>query len=188
VLTSLIGDVPGTRRRGVATTATAEGALPINFVLWSFERAGVPSLLFAASSCDAVQCTAAGAPMDAANTAAAVAPGASSARVMNTMNDRDLATIFQITAPDKTRPTVMNTAILGGIGRLTSTQDGGPGLVATPTNPTNFFVTLTNVPAASVGPSSVVMTTGGTMMVAWVERGPNMAQLKTRRFQVKTCP
>jgi hypothetical protein len=25
-------------------------------------------------------------------------------------------------------------------------------------------------------------------MVAWVERGPNQALLKTRRFQVKTCP
>jgi len=24
-------------------------------------------------------------------------------------------------------------------------------------------------------------------MVAWVERGPNMAVLRTRRFQIKTC-
>ena len=105
------------------------------------------------------------------------------------MNDRDLASVFQITAPDTTRPPpAMNTAILGGITRLTSTQDGGPMLTATATNPATFIVGLSNAPPANVGPSSVAMTSGGVMMVAWVERGANQALLKTRRFQVKACP
>ena len=186
VLTSLLGDIPSARRRGVATTATGEGLLPINFVLWSFERAGMPSLLYGVSGCDGMTCTAVGAPTDM--TSLAISPAVSSARVQGTMNDRDMSAIFQVTAPDTTRPGVMNTAILGGISRMTSTQDGGPAVTATATNPSSFFVTLTNAPAANVGPSSVIMTPTGVMMAAWVERGPSQAILKTRRFQVKTCP
>jgi hypothetical protein len=190
LLTSLVGDVPGSRRRGVAATATGEGAAPINFILWSFERAGSPSLLYAVSGCDGMQCTAVGAPTDSTGTLSAVAPGASSARVMGETTERDMGLIFQMTAPDATRPAVTNTAIIGGISRLTSmAADGGPGLsAAAAMNPSSFFVTLSNLPAANIGPTSVAMTSGGAMMVAWVERGPNQSQLKTRRFQVKSCP
>jgi hypothetical protein len=188
VLTALIGDVPGGRRRGVATTATAESGLPLNFIIWSFERAGTPSLLYAVSSCEAAQCVAAGAPTGSGSALPAISPAAASARVTGGM-DRDIAAVFQITAPDAARPTVTNTAILGGITRLATTmQDAGPALAGTPMNPSSFFVTLTNLPSASLGPSSVAMTSGGLMMVAWIERGPNQALLKTRRFQVKTCP
>jgi hypothetical protein len=54
-------------------------------------------------------------------------------------------------------------------------------------NPASFVVTPSSVSPANLGPSSVAMTSGGWMMVAWVERGPNQAVIKTRRFQVKTC-
>jgi hypothetical protein len=187
VLTSLIGDVPGGRRRGVATTATQEGLTPINFIVWSFERAGTPSLLYAVSGCDAMQCPAVGAPTGSDNALPAVSPAVASARVTGAMNDRDMAAVFQITAPDANRPTVMNSAILGGITRVSTTQDGGQNLSATALNPASFFVNLTNLPPATVGPTSVAMTSGGVMMAAWVERGQNQAQIKTRRFQVKTC-
>lgn len=189
VLTSLIGDMPGARRRGVAATGTAEGTVPINFIIWSFERASTPSLLYAVSTCDGMQCTAIGAPSDSSSTLPAVAPSASSARVMGGMTERDMAVTFQITAPDATRPTVMNTGIIGGISRISLTlPDGGSGLSATAMNPASFVVTLSPLPAANIGPTSVAMTAAGTMMVAWIERGPNQSQLKTRRFQVKTCP
>jgi hypothetical protein len=49
------------------------------------------------------------------------------------------------------------------------------------------MVSVSTLAAANVGPTSVAMTGGGLMMVAWIERGPNMALLKTRRFQVKSC-
>ena len=186
--TSLLGDIPGARRRGVATTFTTESALPINFVVWSFERAGTPSLLYAASSCDAMQCPAVGAPVDSSNTLPAISPALASARVTGSMSERDMAAVFQVTAPDATRPTVMNTAILAGITRLTTTQDGGPNLVATALNPSSFVVALTNLAPSVLGPFSVTITSGGLMMVAWVERGLNQAQLRTRRFQVRSCP
>jgi hypothetical protein len=187
VLTSLIGDLPGGRRRGVATTATGESALPINFIIWSFERANAPSLLYAVSTCDAMSCTAVGAPTDSSNTLSAIAPAVSSARVAGGLGDRDMAAIFQLTAPDPARPGVMNTAILGGVSRIVTSLDGGPALSATAMNPATFIVTFTALPAATLGPTSVAMTSGGVMMVAWVERGPNQSLLKTRRFQVKTC-
>ncbi|HMI87323.1 MAG TPA: hypothetical protein VK550_24715 [Polyangiaceae bacterium] len=188
VLTTLIGDIPSARRRGVATTATAEGTVPINFVIWSFERAGAASLLYAVSSCDGMQCPAVGAPAGTGGTLAATSPAAASARVTGATADRDMAAVFQVTASDPTRPSIVTTALLGGITRVTTTQDGGPALAATAMNPATFFVTLTNAPAVNVGPTSVAITPGGLMMVAWVERGATQALLKTRRFQVKTCP
>jgi hypothetical protein len=187
-LTSLNGDQPGARRRGVATTATGEGGPPINFVVWSFERANTPSLHFAGAACDANQCTGFGAPTASDGILPAVAPALASARVSGVTTDRDMAAVFQLTMPDATRPAMMNTAILGGITRLSTSLDAGQGLTAKAMNPASFVVTLSNLPAANLGPSSVAITAGGMMMVAWVEREPNQAVLKTRRFQVKTCP
>ena len=185
-LTALINDQPGARRRGVAATATAEGAGPVNFVLWSFERAGGPSLFYAGAGCDANQCVGFGAP--STDTFAAVSPAVASARVNGGAGERDMAVAFQVTAPDATRPSGMNTAIIGGLSRLTTGQDAGGSIGSVAANPPQFVVNLSGLPAASVGPTSVAMTGGGLMMVAWVERGPNMALLKTRRFQIKACP
>jgi hypothetical protein len=182
-LTALINDQPGARRRGVATTATTEGSAPLNFVLWSFERGGTPSLYYAAAACDANQCVGIGA-MTGTDTFAAVSPAAASAKVNGGAGERDMAVAFQVTAPDPTRPGAMNTAIIGGLTRLTTGQDAGSSVAA---NPPQFVVNLSPLPAANIGPTSVAMTGGGLMMVAWVERGPNMAVLRTRRFQIKTC-
>lgn len=187
-LTALIGDIPGARRRGVATSATAEANAPFNFVLWSFERAGAPSLLFGVATCAGMGCMAFGAPTSSDATLPAVAPAAASARVTGSMVDRDLAVAYQITAPDPAQPSANYTALIGGLTRLTTTQDGGPSLAAAAMNPPSFVVALSNLPPANVGPTSVAITSGGQMMVAWVERGPNQAALKTRRFQVRACP
>jgi hypothetical protein len=187
-LTTLVGDIPGARRRGVATSATAEANTPFNFVIWSFERAGAPSLLYGVATCSGMGCVAFGAPTSSDANLPAVAPAAASARVTGSMVDRDLAVAYQITAPDPAQPSTTYTALIGGLTRLTTTQDGGPMLDARPMNPPNFLVDLSNLPAANVGPTSVAISSGGQMMVAWVERGPNQAVLKTRRFQVKMCP
>jgi len=187
-LTTLIGDIPGARRRGVATTATAEAPPPFNFVLWSFERTGMPSLLYSVATCDGTSCDAYSAPTSSAATLPAISPAAASARVTGSMSDRDLAVAYQVTGPDPAQPGMTYTALIGGLTRLTTTQDGGPMLGAVALNPPNFVVMLSNLAPASVGPTSVAMTAGGQMMVAWVERGPNQAMLKTRRFQVRTCP
>jgi hypothetical protein len=186
-LTSLINDQPGARRRGVATTATAESLTPVNFILWSFERSGTIGMFGAAASCDANQCTGVGSPAGGDGTLPATGPAAASARVSGTMNDRDLAVAYQVTVPDPTHPGTMATAILGGLTRLTIGQDGGPSIGSVVMNPATFVVGLTTLNSGNTGPVSVAMTTGGLMMIAWVERGPNMALLKTRRFQVKTC-
>jgi hypothetical protein len=186
-LTALINDQPGARRRGVATTATAEGVTPINFVLWSFERSGTPSLFYAAAGCDANQCTGVGSPTGNGDTIAGVDPAAASAKVNGGTGERDMAVAYEVTAPDPLHPSVMNTAIIGGLSRLTSGQDGGGALSSVAANPPQFMVSVSTLAAANVGPTSVAMTGGGLMMVAWIERGPNMALLKTRRFQVKSC-
>jgi hypothetical protein len=188
-LTALINDQPGARRRGVATAATGEIGPSINFVMWSFERGGTPALFYAGASCDATQCIGFGAPTGTGDAILpAVAPAAASARVGSTMTDRDLAVTFQITVPDASSPGMSNTAILAGVSRLSTTVDGGPALSPTAMNPPSFVVTLGHVPPAILGPSSVAITSGGLMMVAWVERGPTQAVLKTKRFVVKTCP
>ena len=186
-LAGLVNDQPG-MRRGVATTATGEGLGTINFVVWSFERGGNPALYYAAASCDMSQCLGFGAPSGSDQVLPAVAPAVSSARVAGSVTDRDLAVTFQVSGPDPARPGMTSTAILGGVSRLTTNADASPALTAKPMNPANFVVAASNLPPANLGPISVAMTPGGSMMVAWVERGPNQAVLKTRRFRVKTCP
>jgi hypothetical protein len=69
ILTSLIGDIPGGRRRGVATTATGRAGSD-QLILWSFER-GTPSS-YAGSSATGLR-TAVGAPTGT-DTVAAVSP------------------------------------------------------------------------------------------------------------------
>ena len=189
-LTALIGDQPGARRRGVATTATGEGGIPINFIVWSFERAGTPTLLYAGAACDANTCQGFGTPPTGGDaTLPATGPAAASNRVMGTMTDRDLAVAYQVTAPDPARPGMNYTAVIAGLSRLTTVVDGGvPSLTGLPMNPPTFVVALSSLPPTNLGQLSVATTSGGTMMVAWIERGPNQALLKTRRFQVRTCP
>jgi hypothetical protein len=190
-LAALIGDQPGARRRGVATTATGEGGVPINFVVWSFERAaGSPTLLYAAAACDANTCSGFGTPPTGADpTLPATGPAAASSRVMGTMTDRDLAVAYQIVAPDPMRPGMNYNVLIAGVQRITTTVDAGvPNVSGSPMNPPSFVVALSNVLPANFGPISVATMPSGTTMVAWVERIQNQATIKTRRFQVRTCP
>ncbi len=188
-LTALINDQPGARRRGVAATATgAESSGPLNFVAWSFERGTTPSLFYAGAGCDANQCTAVGSPAGTNPALPATNPAIASARVGTSM-ERDLAATFQISGPDPNRPGTINTALIGGITRLGPNADGGSNLTARAMNPPSFVVTLqNNQMPVTLGPSAVAMTSGGLMMVAWVEQSQNRALLKTRRFQIKPCP
>ena len=66
-----------------------------------------------------------------------------------------------------------------------SSRSMNPGIfvIATATGP------ATAEPGEILGPSAVAVTGGGLMMVAWVERlSTDQVALKTRRFQVRTCP
>lgn len=187
-LTSLMNDQPGARRRGVAATATgAEGSGILNFVVWAFEKAGTASLFYAAAGCDANSCASIGSPAGTGDVILpATEPAVASARV-GTTSERDLAVTFELSAPDPNRPGMTNTALVGGLSRLGPNPDGGT-LSSTALNPASFVVAYTTQGSAAISPSAVVMTSGGTMMVAWVDRSANRAILKTRRFQVKSCP
>jgi hypothetical protein len=158
--------------------------------VWSFERAGTPTLLYAAAACDANTCSGFGMPPTGADpTLPATGPAAASSRVMGTMTDRDLAVAYQIIAPDPMRPGMNYNALIAGVSRITTTVDAGvPNVTGNPMNPPTFVVTLSNLLPANFGPISVATMPSGTTMVAWIERGQNQATIKTRRFQVRTCP
>jgi hypothetical protein len=193
--TTLVGDQPGTLRRGVTAINTNEALVVSNFVFWSFEKGGIPSLQYAAAACVGDMCTVKGAPMlGSAPSYPAAFPESASARVNGSNVDRDAIVTYQVTVGDPDHPTMAITALIGAVTRLTTPQEAGMDFTSRPMNPASFVIAaatgpLSAPPGETLGPSSVAITSNGHIMVAWVERPmPGNAVLKTRRFVVKTCP
>lgn len=203
-LVALDNDQPAPRR-GVTGTSTAESGLTANLVGWAFEPTpGAPQADYTAAICAGASCSSIALSMisggpDSGASQSSILPGAqfpelTSARVTGSMVDRDVLQAFEISVPDKTQSDVAVTALFAGATRFNIPSVDFGKSTTTPMNPSLFLVDLasastTVAPSDVLGPASVAITSDGQILIAWVVHpSTNMAVLKARRYQVKTCP
>jgi hypothetical protein len=197
-LVSLDGDQPGARL-GVTATFTNESNLVANILGWSFAPpGGTPGLNYTGAVCpSSMSCASVAFSTQPSVLPYAVFPELTSVRIEGSMIDRDVFQAFEVVFPDVTtdsaQPGIAGTALFGSVARFTIPSSDLKTTSTKSMNPALFPVDVSTVaggaPGDALGPSSVAITSGGQLLVAWVVHPrPNSAELRARRYRVTACP